>query len=57
MQVSVEGNRVDILFEYTTGQAAGQNMTTFSTNKIYQYILAHSPVTIIESSLEAGFAG
>ena len=42
--INIEGNRVSLLFEYTTGDASGQNMVTFATHKVYQHILANSPV-------------
>lgn len=35
----IEGNSVIMTFEYTTGDAAGQNMVTFCTHAICQYVL------------------
>jgi hydroxymethylglutaryl-CoA reductase (NADPH) len=44
MKVTVEGNRVFFLLEFTTGDAAGQNMVTIATEAICAYILEHSPI-------------
>lgn len=57
MKVHMEGNNVYIIFEYTTGDASGQNMVTIATNAIYKYILSSSPVPIKYSFLEANFSG
>lgn len=57
MKVHMEGNHVYIIFEYTTGDASGQNMVTIATNAVYQYILSNSPVPIKYSFLEANFSG
>lgn len=57
MKIHMEGNHVYMYLEYTTGDASGQNMVTISTNSIYEYILANSPVTIKHAFLEANFSG
>lgn len=57
MQVNVEGNRVYLLFEYTTGDASGQNMVTIATQAIFNYILENSPVSPEFSFIEANFSG
>src|SRR5205807_1006756 len=44
MQVTVEGNHVYLAFEFTTGDAAGQNMVTFATDLICTYIEEHCPI-------------
>jgi len=44
MKVTVEGNRVFFLLEFTTGDAAGQNMVTIATDAVCAYILEHGPV-------------
>ena len=54
---SHEGNSVIITFEYTTGDAAGQNMTTIATSACYAYILAQSPYKIQESMIESNYSG
>ena len=52
-----EGNAVTVTFEYTTGAAAGQNMTTIATAACYAYIIARSPQEILESLIESNFSG
>ena len=41
---TVEGNHVYLDFEFTTGDASGQNMVTIATEAICDYIVEHSPV-------------
>ena len=54
-KITVDGNHVHINFEYTTGDASGQNMVTIATEAVCQYIMAHSPIKprfyFIESNL------
>ncbi len=54
---TIEGNSVIITFEYTTGEAAGQNMVTICTDQICQYVLEHSPVKPQEWVIESNFSG
>ncbi|WP_264535002.1 hydroxymethylglutaryl-CoA reductase [Flavobacterium sp. N1736] len=42
--LNIEGNIVIIRFEYTSGDAAGQNMVTICSNHLCQYILENSPI-------------
>lgn len=56
IDVNIEGNRVTLVFEYTTGDAAGQNMITFATNEVYQYILANSPTKPEKSFLDGNLS-
>jgi hydroxymethylglutaryl-CoA reductase (NADPH) len=44
MGVAVEGNHVYLNFEYTTGDASGQNMVTIATEAICSYITTNTPV-------------
>ena len=44
MQLTLEGNHVYLGFEFTTGDASGQNMVTIATDAICRYIIAQSPV-------------
>src|SRR5262249_45778802 len=39
MQLTVEGNHVHVQLEFTTGDAAGQNMVTIATDAICQHIV------------------
>lgn len=54
---TVEGNHVYVNFEFETGDAAGQNMVTFATEAICQFILASSPVKPRYFFLEANHSG
>ncbi len=40
-----EGNIVNVEFVYTTGDASGQNMVTFCTDEICNFILEEAPVS------------
>ena len=44
MRVTLEGNHVYLIFEYTTGDAAGQNMVTIATQAICEHIIAECPI-------------
>lgn len=57
VQCTIEGSSVYAAFEFTTGDAAGQNMVTLATAAICQHILAHSPVTPRYHFLEANMSG
>jgi hydroxymethylglutaryl-CoA reductase (NADPH) len=55
VRATLHGNEVFLVFEYTTGDASGQNIVTLATDAVCQYILAHTPVKprfwVIESNL------
>jgi len=53
----VEANHVYLIFAYHTGDASGQNMTTFCTAAICEEILATSPVRPRTWFLEANMSG
>ena len=53
----VEGNSVILTFEYTTGDAAGQNMVTICTDRICKYILANFSVKPLEWYIESNYSG
>lgn len=53
-QYLIEGNRLQIRFDFSTGDASGQNMVTFITNKILAHIRQHSPVKLVDSIIEGG---
>ena len=57
MRVLVEGNHCFLLFEYETGDAAGQNMVTLATDAICRHIIAHAPVTPLRWYVEANLSG
>ena len=57
MDVAVEGNHVYLSFEYTTGDAAGQNMVTFATDAICRHIVRHAPIRPKYWFIEANLSG
>ena len=57
LRVSLEGNHVYLVFDYSTGDASGQNMVTIATHAAYAFILAQSPVVPTWSVLEANHSG
>jgi hydroxymethylglutaryl-CoA reductase (NADPH) len=57
MRFAIEGNHVYVVFEFTTGDAAGQNMVTIATQAICNYISEHSPVRAQYSFVEANLSG
>eukprot|EP01111_Echinosteliopsis_oligospora_P015740 TRINITY_DN6315_c0_g1_i1.p1 TRINITY_DN6315_c0_g1~~TRINITY_DN6315_c0_g1_i1.p1 ORF type:complete len:402 (-),score=118.35 TRINITY_DN6315_c0_g1_i1:50-1225(-) len=52
----VEANRVFLRCDYKTGNAAGQNMATFATKKIMDYIRENTPVPLTFCALEGGMS-
>ena len=57
IKAHVEANQVTLTFEYYTGDAAGQNMVTFCTSAICQYIIEKAPVQPERWYLEGNFSG
>jgi hydroxymethylglutaryl-CoA reductase (NADPH) len=57
MMTHVQANNVYLIFSYSTGDAAGQNMVTFCTAAILQDILERSPVKPTYSFLEGNLSG
>jgi hydroxymethylglutaryl-CoA reductase (NADPH) len=57
LRINMEGNTVLLIFEYTTGEASGQNMVTIVTNAICQYILAQTPVKPQYWFIEGNYSG
>jgi hydroxymethylglutaryl-CoA reductase (NADPH) len=54
---TVEGNHVYLNFEYTTGDASGQNMVTIATQVVCDYIREHCPVKIEQLYVEGNLSG
>jgi len=52
-----EGNHVYLNFQYSTGDAAGQNMVTIATQRIVDHILAESPFRPAEVYIEGNLSG
>ncbi|GAB4154623.1 MAG: hydroxymethylglutaryl-CoA reductase [Cyanobacteria bacterium J069] len=57
LRVTVEGNHVYLDFQFTTGDASGQNMVTIATQAICDYIQAHAPVQPRFAFVEANLSG
>lgn len=57
VKVNVEGNSVILTFEYTTGDASGQNMVTICTDQICQFLLANIPFPPLEWYIECNYSG
>jgi hydroxymethylglutaryl-CoA reductase (NADPH) len=57
MQITVEGNHVYLRFDYTTGDASGQNMVTIATDAICRYISEQAPIRPLYSFVEANLSG
>lgn len=56
-RVSLEGNHVYLIFDFHTGDAAGQNMVTIATQAMCTYILRETPVAPRFTFLEANHSG
>ena len=54
---NIEGNHLMVIFEYHTGDAAGQNMVTLCTDAICQYIIKNAPVQPVFWFLESNYSG
>lgn len=57
LRVTIEGNHVYLIFDYTTGDAAGQNMVTIATDAACSWIMAHSPLRPVAHYIEANLSG
>lgn len=54
---SLVGKEVFLLFQFTTGDAAGQNMVTLGTDAICRELVATSPVKPVSWYVEANLSG
>ena len=54
---TVEGNHVHMRLEFTTGDAAGQNMVTIATDAICRHIETHAPIRPRHWFVEANMSG
>ena len=57
VRVTVEGSNVYLIFEFTTGDAAGQNMVTIATQAICEFILEQCPIAPRRWYVEANHSG
>jgi hydroxymethylglutaryl-CoA reductase (NADPH) len=54
---TVEGNHVYLNFEFTTGDASGQNMVTLATQAVCDEIITSSPVPPLRYYVESNLSG
>ncbi|HSP43582.1 MAG TPA: hydroxymethylglutaryl-CoA reductase [Luteolibacter sp.] len=54
---TVEGNHVYLNFEFTTGDASGQNMVTIATQAVCDEILKQAPVKPLQHYVESNLSG
>lgn len=57
IKINMEGNHVLLVFEFQTGEAAGQNMATICTEAICYYIIDHTPIQPLHWFIESNYAG
>ncbi len=57
MRTSLIGKEVYLIFDYHTGDAAGQNMVTFATDAICRHLVAESPVPPERWYIEGNLSG
>jgi len=57
MRLNMEGNQVLCIFDYTTGDAAGQNMVTLCTEVICNYIIENTPIQPQFWFIESNYSG
>ncbi len=54
---NIEGNNLMLIFEYYTGDAAGQNMVTICTEAICQFLVANAPIIPNTWYVESNYSG
>lgn len=57
LRISQLGRELFLLFSFTTGDAAGQNMVTLAVEAICEHLVAHSPVAPKRWYLEGNMSG
>jgi hydroxymethylglutaryl-CoA reductase (NADPH) len=57
VKANIEGNQLILSFEYYTGDAAGQNMSTLCTTEICKYIIGQAPVKPLLWYIESNYSG
>ncbi len=57
LRTSIVGKEVYLLFEFTTGDAGGQNMVTIATQAICMWIESHSPVHPLQWFIDGNMSG
>lgn len=57
IRLTIEASNVYLCFEYSTGDASGQNMVTLATEAVCAHIVANTPVAPRHWFLEANLSG
>jgi hydroxymethylglutaryl-CoA reductase (NADPH) len=57
LRSAVAGREIHLIFEYTTGDASGQNMVTIATDAICRHLLEHAPVRPSHWYVEGNMSG
>jgi hydroxymethylglutaryl-CoA reductase (NADPH) len=57
VKITLTGNLVYLLLEFTTGDAAGQNMVTIATEAVCRYIDSATPVRPLQWFVEGNMSG
>ncbi len=57
LRANIEGNSIILVFQYTTGDASGQNMVTICTDAICNYILENTPTQPNTWYVESNYSG
>lgn len=57
VRLTMEGNHLYLFLDYTTGDAAGQNMVTLATAAVCAYLVEHAPVKPQRHYVEANMSG
>ncbi|MDQ6531944.1 hydroxymethylglutaryl-CoA reductase [Flavobacterium sp. LHD-85] len=57
LSINIEGNILILRFEYSSGDASGQNMVTICTDKICKYILENCPTKAVFWTIEGNTSG
>jgi hydroxymethylglutaryl-CoA reductase (NADPH) len=57
MHLTLEANHLYVHLDFSTGNAAGQNMVTFATQAICEYIAGHAPIRPRRMYIEANMSG
>ena len=57
MKAHIEGNTAILTFDYSTGDAAGQNMVTICTDAICKWIERVSPIKPKRWFIESNYSG
>lgn len=56
-RLAIEGDHLYLFLDYTTGDAAGQNMVTLATAAVCAWLLEHAPVRPLRHYVEANMSG